>query len=321
MKLTELFLHNPDIIINTDIDGILCGVILCNYCGCKVAGFSNSKETVWLRDDIKSVYEPVYIDMFVPRGDVYCIDQHIVSVNDKHHDMFASLGTKINPQLDRHRIFQKWDYTYKYPFGAVHYIIAMLEKEGIKIDFPNLINIVDSKYEIRLGDLLLRADDAMKTTLNSNYMKNARDWWNWLLDVSGNAESIKRMEHFLYSETSRDKVEYIKMNTKSYLNSNFLSRTSDGGFNQIVDNNGMLLPNIQRYIDEIGRLMGMPILYPIHYTAHKGTYNLLYWSPQWEEEFVNYGTIMGKEVFSYAFIYSPGGRSQNFSFTTNMDNV
>ena len=316
--ISEIFKKKPNIIINTDIDGILCGVILCHYCGCKVAGFSNSKDKVWLRDDIKSVYDPIYIDMFVPKSDVWCIDQHIIAVNDAHHDKFVATGTKINPQIDRHRVFQKWDYTYKYPFGSIHYIIAMLEKEGIKIQYPNLLNIVDPTLSIRLGDLLLRADDAMKTTLNSNYMKNARDWWNWLIELSNNAESVKRMEQFLYSDTPSTEVERIKSNTKTYLNTHFLSRTSDGGFNQITDFQGFLLPNIQKYIDEIGRLMEMPINYPIHYIPHKGTYNLLYWSPQWEQEFVNNGTINGKEVFSYAFIYSPGGRNQNFSFTTEM---
>lgn len=318
MKLQEVFAKNKNIIINTDIDGILSGIILCNYCGCKVAGFSNSKETVWLCDNITSVYEPVYIDMFVPRNNVYCVDQHIVSVNDVHHDIFVALGTKMNPQFDRHRIFKKWDYTYKYPFGAVHYIIAMLEKEGVKIDFPDLTMIVDNELGIRLGDLLLRADDAMKTTLDSNYMSNAQDWWNWLLKESDNAESVKRMCDFLYKETIDTKVTTIKTNTKSYLNAHFLSRTSDGGFNQITDNSNNLLPNIQKYINEMGKLMGMPIKYPIHYTPHKGVYKLSYWSPQWEDEFVNGGTINGEEVFSYAFIYSPGGRYPNFSFTVNM---
>ena len=318
-KLIDLFKHNPNIIINTDIDGILSAAILCKYCGCKVAGFSNSKETVWLRDDIQSVYDPVYIDMFVPRKDVWCIDQHIVSVNDDHHNLFVAAGTKINPQLDRHRIFQKWDYTYKYPFGAVHYIITMLEKEGISVDYPELTTIVDNSYGIRLGDLLLRADDAMKTTLNSNYMKNARDWWTWLIEESNYAASVIRMEEFLYSSTPALNVDTIKANTKSYLNTNFQSRTSDGGFNLITDSQNNLLPNIQRYIDEIGHLMGMPMDYPTHYIPHKGMYKLLFWSPRWEEEFVKQGTIDGENVFSYAFIYSPGGRFQNFSFTVNME--
>lgn len=318
MTLTALFKKNPNIIINTDIDGILSGVILCHYCGCKVAGFSNSKETVWLRDDLSSVYEPVYIDMFVPRQDVWCVDQHIIAVNDNHHDHFVNAQTKISPQIDRHRIFQKWDYTYKYPFGAVHYIIAMLEKEGVVIDFPDLLKAVDSTFDIRLGDLLLRADDAMKTTLNSNYMKNAKDWWEWLLKQSNNALSVRRMIAFLYKNTRPETVEMIKANTKKYLNTQFNSKTSDGGFNNITDNFNNLLPNIRNYINTISDLMDMPINYPNHYTPHRGDYKLRYWSSQWEEEFVNNGTIDGEEVFSYAFIYSPGGRFQNFSFTTNM---
>lgn len=316
--LKEIFEKNPNIIINTDIDGILSGIILCHYCGCQVAGFSNSKETVWLREDIKSVYEPVYIDMFVPRRDVWCVDQHIVSVNDEHHDLYASYGTKINPQLDRHRIFQKWDYIYKYPFGCVHYIIAKLESEGIEVTLPTLGKIADSKFNVNIGDLVLRADDAMKTTLNSNYMKNARDWWNFLLEVSNNAVSVIQMESYLYDSTPCDKVEQIKNNTKLYFNQRFDSRSSDGGFNQIIDGSGNLLYNIQNYIQEIARLMEMPIRFPIHYTPHIGKYNLRYWSNQWEEEFIKKGTIEGEEVFSYAFIYSPSGRFPNFSYTTNM---
>lgn len=319
MTLTELFSQNPNIIINTDIDGIMSGVILCHYCGCRIVGFSNSKETVWLADGVDDVYSPVYIDMFVPRRNVFCIDQHIVSVNDDHHDKFVGFGTKFNPQFDEHRVFEAWDYKYKYPFGAVHYIIARLESEGITIDYPSLDTIVDANLRIRLGDLLLRADDAMKTTLNSNYMKNAREWWTRLSDLSDNATSIERMINFLYDDTERDEVDDIKANTKRYFNNHFDSRTSDGGFNSITDGQNNLLPNIVRYIDEVSHQMQMPIQYPRHYTPHKGVYNLRYWSPQWEEEFVQNGTIDGKEVFSYAFIYGPGGRFQNFSYTTDME--
>ena len=319
MKLTELFKINPNIIINTDIDGILSGIFLCHYCGCKVAGFSNSKETVWLREDVESVYSPVYIDMFVPRQDVWCIDQHIVSVSHTHHGKFISYGTKISPQLDRCRIFEKKDYIYKYPFGSIHYIIAMLEKEGIKIELPDLCKMVDTNLDIRLGDLLMRADDAMKTTLNSNYMKNAGDWWSWLLSESNNADSINQMADFLYKRTKPHLVDNIKNNTKQYFNTHFKSRTSDGGFNNITDIDNRLLPNIKNYIDEIGGIFGMPMEYPEQYIPHKGIYKLLYWSPEWEKEFIENNTINGEKVFSYAFIYSPGGKYQNFSFTVNME--
>lgn len=38
--LKELFSKNPNIIINTDIDGFLSGMILQTYLGCKIVGFS-----------------------------------------------------------------------------------------------------------------------------------------------------------------------------------------------------------------------------------------------------------------------------------------
>lgn len=318
MTLRELFAENPDIIINTDIDGILSGILLCHYCGCKVAGFSNSKETVWLRDGIDSVYQPVYIDMFVPRLDVCCVDQHIVSVNDQHHRLFVAAGTKISPQLDRHRLFERNDYKAKYPFGVVHYVIARLEHEGVQVDFPDLQTLVDTNLNIRLGDLLLRADDAMKTTLHSNYMANARDWWNWLMALSINAPSVRRMVDFLYQSTPSLQVNAIKANTGAYFYTHFCSSSSDGGFAKITDDSNSILPNVAFYIQEMARLMAMPITFAGHYVPHVGQFKRVLWDKRWENEFVNHGTIGGEEVFSYAFVYGPDATSPNFSYTVQM---
>ena len=40
-------LQNQNVIINTDIDGILSGLILHNFLNCEIVGFSNSWDTVW----------------------------------------------------------------------------------------------------------------------------------------------------------------------------------------------------------------------------------------------------------------------------------
>ncbi len=42
--LKELFAKNKNIIINTDIDGILSGALLVKYLGCQIVGFTNSKD-------------------------------------------------------------------------------------------------------------------------------------------------------------------------------------------------------------------------------------------------------------------------------------
>lgn len=61
--LKEIFEKNKDIVINTDIDGFLCGMILQKYYGCRVVGFSNSRETIWLISEIEDINAPIYIDI------------------------------------------------------------------------------------------------------------------------------------------------------------------------------------------------------------------------------------------------------------------
>ena len=76
MSIKNLIAENNRIIINTDIDGVLSGILLTNYFGCKVVGFSNSDNTIWLdKKQASSIYDALYVDMFVPRQDVGCIDQ------------------------------------------------------------------------------------------------------------------------------------------------------------------------------------------------------------------------------------------------------
>ena len=318
MKLSEIFEQNKDIVINTDIDGILSGIILQQYYGCNIVGFSNSNDIVWLCSDIQSVYAPVYIDMFVPQDNVICIEQHIVAVNEAQHNHWLRCGTKINPNLTlQKRIFTLADYKLKYPFGTIHYIIALMESEGMPVNLPNLNTVVDASLNIQLGDLLLRADDAMKTTCNSPYMTNAQQWWNRLTTLSHNATSIQTMIQFLNNIPAAN-VDNIKTNTKEYFKQHFHCCTSDGGFNRILDKTNALLPNIQTYIDTIAQVMGTTLRYPTQLVPHYGTAKQVYWNSQWEKEFVNHQTINGEKVFSYSFIYSPSGQKPNFSYTTQI---
>lgn len=319
MKLTELFKLNPNIIINTDIDGILSGIVLQQYYGFNIVGFSNSDDVVWLSPNIKSVYTPVYVDMFVPQDDVICIEQHIISVNNDHHNHWVQCGTKINPNLTlQKRIFNPNDYKYKYPFGTIHYLIALIESEGTQVVLPDLNTIVDASLNIRIGDLLLRADDAMKTTRNSNYIVNAKQWWDKLLNFSNNADSIRTMCDFLEAIPTTS-VEQIKGNTREYFKQHFQCKTSDGGFNHILDNDNIMCQNIETYIDTIAQIMGFSLSYPTRLVPHSGKSQQVYWNSQWENEFVNHQTINGEKVFSYSFIFSPSGRKPNFSYTTQME--
>lgn len=322
MKLTELFEHNKNIVINTDIDGILSGLILVKYCKCQIVGFTNSKDKVWLAPGHNDLYGNVYVDMFVADERVTCIDQHIVAINDAHMQSIRNRNNIHSPQSDdinNLRVFSTKGFKKKYPFGTIHYLIAKLESEGISVTLPDLKTIVDTSLNIRLGDLLLRADDAMKTTLNSPYTANAQQWWNWLKSLSNKAVSIQTMIDFLNTDVGN--VDNIKNNTREYFKQHFQCRTSDGGFKEITDGTGALKPYINHYIRTVAGLLNVKrVKIPPHYIVHQGTYCRTRWLDIFANDFIANGEICGHKLFSYAFIYGPDNDSHtNFSFTIDMN--
>lgn len=160
--LREIFSKNKNIVINSDIDGMLSGMILQKYFGCKVVGLSNSWDSVWIdptyeqnNDDVLN--SPVYIDLYVTNPKVICIEQHIIGYDNAHNRRLSALNTKINPNLMREgRTFIN-DYFHKYPFGTVHFLIALMEKEGIHVELPQLHSITTPKvldYGLTVGALL-----------------------------------------------------------------------------------------------------------------------------------------------------------------------
>lgn len=339
--LKELFEKNKNIVINTDIDGILSGIILVKSLGCKIVGFTNSKEYVWLADGYDDLYAHVYVDMFVTDDRAICIDQHIVAVNDEHQKKIKESGTKFSPQIDGNRIFTNTSYPIKYPFGATHYIIAQLESEGIKVELPDLMTPVPNS-NINLADLILRADDAMASTVYA-YRDNALYWWEYLKDKSPESDILntlltyleQKRENILYhmiqsgirdNQTNRkaackSAIDKIKKDTKDYFHNEFGSKCGDGGFRRITDEQGNLLPNIKKYIGAVSSVLGLAdIDIPEHYIIHEGKYRRSSWFPYFEKDLVNDYTFCGHKIFSYAFIYRPDETGEiNFSFTLDME--
>ena len=74
---------------------------------------------------------------------VFCIDQHIIAYDRDHHEEIMSLWHQNQSNLARKELLSEiWsDYYHKYPFGTVHFIIAMMAKEGINVELPDLNKI------------------------------------------------------------------------------------------------------------------------------------------------------------------------------------
>lgn len=316
--LKELFSANPYIVINTDLDGFLCGMLLQKNFDCKIAGFSNSKESIWLDatlPDTFSVHSPVYIDLFVSDPKAVCIDQHVVGLNESHNRWLSHLGTKINPNLERHNRTLLDDYRHKYPFGTVHYIIALMAAEGISVALPPL----DASFELEInghrcaglefGHVLLRADDALHSSL-VKYQENASDWWQWLLDLSNQSAAIGDIIRYIDS-TSSEKSAAIRQKTNQFFIQCLECDKADGAFENIVDQSGNILPKVSRYISRLADISGLRLDIPLHYTNHKGIFRRGCITSI-NSKVVN--LIKSPDLFSYAFISGPNAE-RNFSFT------
>lgn len=318
--LKEIFNRNKDIIINSDIDGFLSGMILQKYFGCKVVGFSNSWDCVWIdnnyeKSHINALDTPVYVDLYVTNPDVVCIEQHIIGYNEAHNKRISAYNTKINPNLMRNGRSFTGDYFHKYPFGTVHFLIALMEEEGINVNLPNLMSSPSEKlkkYSLTVGDIILRADDALFSSLGK-YKANTEEWWPWLLSKSNNSQSIESM--IKYIDSSNPKMNFqVKDRTGYYFTKEFNCSGIDGEFKNVTDNNGRIFEYILDYQKEISLIMNMPLDLPTNYVIHRGNAS----TKQYKGTGIDLDFNADSSLYSYAFIYGPRSPKHNFSYTTDM---
>jgi len=307
--IIEKLRKNNKVIVNTDLDGIFSALILHHYLNTEIAGFCNSAETVWVdASKINSIYDGVYIDMFVPRKDVVCIDQHIIAIDEEHCRAISMLGTKFNPNLDHPRFHTpSTSYYLKYPFGTVHYIIACMERNGIDINLQ-----LDTLIQPNLffQDLLLRADDTMQTTVESPYKKNAQAWWDWLKDFSHNGITVTKLCNYLYSLTNAD-VSKKKTDTTYLLKNTYHTDSPDGGFKHICDTSGFLQDRVKKYVQFLSTISRLDVFdLSIKVETHVGAAKRISLTPKQREKIKG----MDSDIFSYAFVRSVE-RAENFSYT------
>ncbi|PHR73698.1 MAG: hypothetical protein COA67_02935 [Lutibacter sp.] len=306
-------LKNKPILINSDLDGIMSGLLLQKHLNCKVVGFTNSAETIWMQKNFTNFKDICFVDMFVANPEITCIDQHIVSVNEIHHDVLKVNPNKINPNLINPRFhLPNSSYKLKYPFGTVHFIIAFLEKMGIEID---AIITETNPHKLCCIDFILRADDTMKTTTDSKYMDNAKDWWNWLKKLSNNGQSTQKFINYL-EDTTPKKAKELKRRIGDILKKDpYYCDSSDGGIDEVTTQDNILKTSSITYFKLVASLMQIDMFDVTNsYKKYNGIVKRLSLSKNQQEELISLNAIDGKKLFSYAFVRT-ASRKENFSCT------
>ncbi|MCK5815306.1 MAG: hypothetical protein KAH07_05120 [Flavobacteriaceae bacterium] len=305
-------LRNKPIIINSDLDGVFSGLILKKYLNCKIVGFTNSDEFVWFDEESSFAYADVcFVDIFLANPTVICVDQHIIASNEEHFNTLSQNQNKINPNLLQPRFHvPNSSYRTKYPFGTVHFIIALLEREGIEMQF----DLKKSINGISFVDALLRVDDAMKTTVNSRYIKNAAQWWGWLKEFSKNGKIISELTEYLDLLTPENTEDIKRIIGQVLKSAPYNCDRSDGGMYELTSE-GKLKENGKRYFQFLADLIEIEVFdLNVGYKKFKGKSERLKLDKKQILELNTFNTINGRRVFSYAFVKSDQ-KDDNFSVT------
>jgi len=185
-EIKNIFTRNRKCIVNADLDGILSGMILQHFLDWKIVGYSSCSgkedDEIWLEDKKEDLGDCIFVDLPVCINTYSIVDQHFVQFDTS--DQFLNTKNKVNPNIMRNRVFlndtKNCEYTKKYPFGTVHFILAILENMDI-IDKSFNIDFHKKILNFDLADLVLRADRVIGNTIQ--YTPNCLDWSNWIIGL------------------------------------------------------------------------------------------------------------------------------------------
>ena len=180
--VSQLFSENRKCIVNADLDGLLSGMLLQYFLKWSIVGFSycsgsQNEEEVWLCDENEYIEDCVFVDLPVVVPEISVIDQHFVSLNGVFIKKYESTRNKLNPNVMK-KLTLKKNYGDKYPFGTVHFILAILENLG-KIDESFVFGFTNKIEDFILADLFYRADGVIDNACK--YAPNCKNWAQWLM--------------------------------------------------------------------------------------------------------------------------------------------
>ena len=314
--------RNKKCVINTDLDGFLSGLLLHHFLDWEIVGFCNSRDTMWLdQSKVSDLRDVVFVDMYVAHKDIQCIDQHIVACDFEHNKILKENKNKINPNIMRDRVFFGDTYYRKFPFGTFHFLVSMLEKQSVDLKkqtyLKNKLQTKKTNTQIRLIDLMLRADDTLNTTVRA-YRNNALDWWEWL----GDGELTQTFVTYCNAIES-GKIPYniplMKREIGSYLRKTYGCDTDDGGYRSArAFGEQQIRRKARKYLLDLASLCGWR-MFPIadNYTLYIGDRSVVGFTVKDFANFAEMSVYKEQGVFSYAFI-SSYDNGENFSFTGNM---
>lgn len=308
-------------IINSDLDGILSGLLLHHFCGTEIVGFCDSGSFVWKKEGI-AWEECTFIDMFVvPENTVtYC--NHMIAVDEQHANTLFWNTCKNNPNVDMQTRTFIGSYNAKFALSTFFYLVAILDNRGTGVYSEEGLLLGRVVEGFRCIDVILRADDVANITLNT-YRDNALDWWARMIehsDVREPSRCLHTVKGYLdkihAGEISFDMGRF-KDRFFRYVKMNYQCETPDGGYKGLNFADTLLHAHTKNYIRFLSDLTGLRCFdLSLTMVVYRGTSCRAELSMDDLEDIKN-GHFRGKGLFSYAFVSMPSSPN-HFSCTYDL---
>lgn len=198
---------NHNAILSPDIDGLLCGLLMSTYLNWKIVGFYDGKNLL-IKPGL-STKDCVFLDMEILRPDVRSAGHHlnVHMLSKPPDDYLQKMSNCINPNFIRGFDRAKTKLGRKYPLGAIHFLMYVLENKSL-----GLISVKsDGLAPIFFGDGVWKI--LFKYTANVldwfDYLHSGAEaeWWKQLKSMSV-IELIEKMDVFLAALAKIDATSY-----------------------------------------------------------------------------------------------------------------
>lgn len=190
--------RNRKCILSPDSDGFLCGLAMTNLLDWEVVGFYDGK--VLITTAGINYRDCVFLDIEINRPGVGSIGNHLVEYNRNvsinNHNFDGCIQPNILRGFDGKSAFQR-----KYPFGAIHLLLGILQENGTINDLP----------ESAVSPLLFA--DGVGNNL-FGYPENCLDWIDYL--------KINQETHILHKFLCENDINFYRI--MHYLKEFFLMR-------------------------------------------------------------------------------------------------
>src|SRR3989304_8248669 len=206
-------------LLSPDSDGLLCGLLMSDFLGWKVAGFYDGK-TLYKNKESK-LEHCIFVDVEILRNNIRSFGHHmnVHNVRTLPEDYSHQMANCINPNHIRN-FDRAHNFNQKYPLGSVHLLLFILEKV-----YPNLIDIKKDGMGV-----LFFADGVWKILFK--YTDNFLDWFKYL-DVDDKSKWWSKLKNLSVIELIEEintlllKMKEIHPENKSWYGHLEMSKEGD----------------------------------------------------------------------------------------------